>query len=391
MSSAAVVSKLGTMASSPFPAGTPSSSPSDDERLLALSPDLLAVVGYDGVVRRSNPAWAASLPWMASGFDLETFREHVHPDDRLAFESAQRTMYAGGSVAGVLLRVHDGEGWREIEWHGAGDEAAGLFAIRGADVTEFRRLARDLEQRAERLARTNDDLQEFAYVASHDLSEPLRMVTSYLDLIVRRYDDRLDDTGREFIHYAVDGAQRMRALIDDLLRFARVGASVVGGDDVDLDAVVRHVLHDLAAVLEETGAEVVIDRPLGHVRGDELQLGLLLQNLVANAVKFRGDRPPVVEIACEHDELGHRLTVRDNGIGIDPQHVDRIFQIFTRLHPREAYDGTGIGLSICRRIAERHGGRIEVASVLGEGSTFIVTLPPVPPGHEADAASGGAA
>jgi len=363
------------MASRPFPTGAPEPQRgSDDARLVEISPDLLAVVGLDGAVRRSNRAWGHVLPWTSAGFDVEGFRAHLHADDRLAFETAQRTVLGGGMVSAVLLRVDDGGGWRELECTAVCDLEAGIVTVSGRDVTEANRMARELALRAERLERTNADLQEFAYVASHDLSEPLRMVTSYLDLIERRYDDRLDDAGREFIHYAVDGAQRMRALIDDLLVYSRVGAAAVARDVVDLDAVLATVRHDLAPALEEAGAELR-GKGLGTIHGDAIQLGQLLQNLVANAIKFRGERPPVVVVTGERDGDDYRLSVRDNGIGIDPRHLTRIFQVFTRLHARDEYPGTGIGLSICRRIAERHGGSIAVDSELGDGTTFTVTLP----------------
>jgi len=365
------------MASRSFPAGLSHADHgrSDDARLADLSPDLLAVVAFDGTVRRANRAWTDVLPWTEEGFDLEGFRSRVHPDDLLAFEEHQQTVLGGGALCAVLIRVHDGvSGYRDLEWTAQPDAPAGIFTLRGRDITDHRRMAQELELRAARLERTNADLQEFAYVASHDLSEPLRMVTSYLDLVRRRYDERLDDTGREFIHYAVDGAQRMRALIDDLLIYSRVGAAEVRRDPVDLDEVMAAVSHDLAAAMEDAGAEVRCG-DLGIVHGDATQLGQLLQNLVANAVKFRGERAPVVDVTCETVGEEHVLRVRDNGIGIDPKHAERIFQVFTRLHAREEYAGTGIGLSICRRIAERHGGTIGVESVPGEGTTFVVRLP----------------
>jgi light-regulated signal transduction histidine kinase (bacteriophytochrome) len=367
--------KLSLMASRPFPVGTPESPRgSDDARLVELSPDLLAVMGLDGTVRRYNGAWERVLPWTRGGFTAETFRTHVHAGDLIAFETAQRTLLGGGTISDVLLRIDDGTNWREIEWSGSCDSDAGVIILSGRDATETRKLAREFALRAERLERTNADLQEFAYVASHDLSEPLRMVTSYLDLIERRYDDRLDDAGREFIHYAVDGAQRMRALIDDLLVYSRIGAAEVKREAVDLDAVLATVRHDLAAALDEAGAVLHVGT-LGTVEGDAIQLGQLVQNLVANAIKFRGEEAPVIAVSGSRDGDVYRLQVRDNGIGIDPRHLARIFQVFTRLHARGEYPGTGIGLSICRRIAERHGGSIDVESVPGTGTTFTVVLP----------------
>lgn len=366
------------MASRPVSAvaAGPSPGPSADTRLADLTTDLLAILTVPGDLVLRNRAWGELLPWAREELSVDEFRGHVHPDDLLALEQGRRALLRGASVERLVLRVEAAPGeWREIEWSGTADPAAGTIAMRGVDVTAQRRLERDHEDRARSLERTNADLQEFAYVASHDLSEPLRMVTSYLDLVRRRYDGQLDDTGREFIHYAVDGAQRMRALIDDLLLYSRAAAVPPDHGTVDLDEVAAAVRHDLAGAIEAAGATLVVG-PLGTVHGDGPQLGQLLQNLVANAVKFRPvDRSPVVEIAATRTAGQLVLEVRDNGIGIDPQHAERIFQVFTRLHPRDAYEGTGIGLSICRRICERHGGRIEVRSVPGEGTTFVVTLP----------------
>ncbi len=357
-------------------AAGPSSGPPADTRLADLTTDLLAILTAPGDLLQRNRAWGELLPWAREELSVDRFRDHVHQGDLLALEQGRRTLLRGGRIERLVLRVEAAPGeWREIAWSGTADAAAGTIAMRGVDVTEQRGLERDHEVRARSLERTNADLQEFAYVASHDLSEPLRMVTSYLELVRRRYDEQLDDTGREFIHYAVDGAQRMRALIDDLLLYSRAAAAPPDHEIVDLDEVAAAVRHDLAGAIEAAGATLVVG-PLGTVRGDAPQLGQLLQNLVANAVKFRpADRSPVVEIAATRDAGELVLEVRDNGIGIDPRYIERIFQVFTRLHPRDEYEGTGIGLSICRRICERHGGRIEVRSLPGEGTTFVVTLP----------------
>lgn len=370
------------MASRPIsaPAAGPSPVPSAGPRLADLTTDLLALITVPGDLVQRNRAWEQQLPWAREELSVDRFRAHVHEDDLLALEQGRRALLRGGVLDRLVLRVLAAPGeWREIEWSGAADPAAGTIAIRGRDVTDQRRLERDHEARARSLERTNADLQEFAYVASHDLSEPLRMVTSYLDLVRRRYEEQLDDTGREFIHYAVDGAQRMRALIDDLLLYSRAGATPPAHEAVDLDEVAAAVRHDLAGAIEEAGATLDVG-PLGTVRGDAIQLGQLLQNLVANAVKFRPvDRVPAIRVAAARVDGQLVLEVHDNGIGIDPRHAERIFQVFTRLHPRDEYDGTGIGLSICRRICERHGGRIEVRSVPGEGTTFVVTLPDTGP------------
>ncbi|QXJ26618.1 HAMP domain-containing protein [Actinomadura graeca] len=237
---------------------------------------------------------------------------------------------------------------------------------------------RRLDAQAGELRRSNAELEQFAYVASHDLQEPLRKVASFCQMIERRYGDQLDERGRQYIAFAVDGAKRMQALINDLLGFSRVGRITRTEDSVDLNAIARQVLDDLGTLAEETGAEVEVG-DLPSVPGDPAQLARLFQNLIGNAVKFRRpDEPPRVTIDARRSGAEWEFRCADNGIGIEPRYADRIFLIFQRLHPREEYTGTGIGLALCKKIVEFHGGRIWLDTRDRGGSpgtTFRWTLP----------------
>ena len=230
------------------------------------------------------------------------------------------------------------------------------------------------KQAEEELRRSNEELERFAYVASHDLQEPLRTVASYVQLLSRRYRDRLDGDAMDFIDFAVGGVRRMQHLIEDLLAFSRVGTRGAPLVPTGLPAVLRATLDTLHAALEESGAEVTADE-MPTVVADAGQVAQLLTNLIGNALKFRGAEPPRVHVGAERIDRMWSISVRDNGIGIAPEYFDRIFVIFQRLHSREEYAGTGVGLAICKKIVERHGGRIWVESTLGQGARFTFTLP----------------
>lgn len=250
--------------------------------------------------------------------------------------------------------------------------------IRSLNVDLERRVderTAELAERMKDLARSNSELQQFAYVASHDLQEPLRMVASFTQLLGRRYKEKLDDDARDFINYAVDGATRMQTLITDLLSYSRVGTQGKPLESTRCDEVLDRVLNNnLRLAIKESGAVITRD-PLPTVMADPLQLGQLFQNLIANAIKFRGKDPPRVQIFAERRNGDWEISVCDNGIGISPEHADRIFVIFQRLHTKTEYPGTGIGLAICKKIAERHGGRIWVEPTPGGGSTFRFAIP----------------
>jgi PAS domain S-box-containing protein len=248
----------------------------------------------------------------------------------------------------------------------------GLLGI-NRDLTERKRAEGELQKTLAELERSNKELEQFAYVASHDLQEPLRMVASYVQLLARRYKGKLDADADDFIAYAVDGASHMQRMINDLLAYSRVGTRGKPFEPTDCQAVLDQVLANLKVSIEESGAVITHD-PLPMVMVDESQMAQLLQNLINNAIKFRGEASPRVHISAEQKEKEWVFSVRDNGIGIDPQYHERIFIIFQRLHDRGEYPGTGMGLAICNKIVERHGGKIWVESEPGKGSTFYFTI-----------------
>jgi signal transduction histidine kinase/DNA-binding response OmpR family regulator len=248
-------------------------------------------------------------------------------------------------------------------------------------------LERRVEERTAELHRSNAELEQFAYVASHDLQEPLRMVSSYVQLLQRRYQGQLDSKADMYIEYAVDGAARMQTLIQDLLAYSRVGRANEAFAPADCGRVLNQVLASLAAAIADTRASVTAG-PLPTVLANAGQLAQLLQNLIGNAIKFHGVIAPHVHISATRRGAEWVFAVRDNGIGIDPQNINRIFEIFQRLHTRQEYEGTGIGLAICKRIVEHHGGQIWVESRPAAGATFYFTLPEVEGVHDEPAPHG---
>ena len=242
------------------------------------------------------------------------------------------------------------------------------------ELDERRRAELKLAQYAADLSRSNADLEQFAYVASHDLQEPLRMVASFTQLLARRYQGQLDGDADEFIGFAVDGANRMQQLINDLLFYSRLGTRGKPPAPTDLSEVLSNAEANLHEAIKESKAEVT-HSPLPIVDGDQVQLTQLLQNLLANAIKFRGQEPLRIQVSAAAQDGDWLVSVQDNGIGIAKEHQERIFAIFQRLHARDEYPGTGIGLAICKKIVERHGGHIWVDSVPGQETTFYFNLP----------------
>lgn len=295
------------------------------------------------------------------------------------FHSGQAAGQSSGQPGVVQFRCHASDGRIvHIEAHSSvicdhRGEPIGATGVM-MDITERRLVEEAVAQYAEDLRRSNAELEQFAYIASHDLQEPLRMVTSYLQLIEQRYTDQLDTDAREFIGYAVDGATRMKALINDLLAYSRVQRSRAEPAAVNMEAVLEQVLYNLQLSIEDTGAIITHD-PLPELTASRVQMTQLFQNLIGNALKFRADRPPAIHIGVTRERQFWHFTITDNGIGIESDYLDRIFVIFQRLHARKEYPGTGIGLAICKKIIDKHGGRIYAESTPGTGTTFHFTLP----------------
>jgi PAS domain S-box-containing protein len=308
----------------------------------------------------------------------ERFRE-AHARGFEAFVRTGRLSVAGGSMEVAGVRRDGTEFPLEVSLS-AWETSQGRFVnaiVR--DITERKQAQEALEAKNTELARSNQELEQFAYVASHDLQEPLRMVSNYTQMLARRYADKLDADANEFIGFAVDGAKRMQALIHDLLQFARVGTRGKEFKPTPLASVLEDAVANLAGSIEESKATVTVES-LPTLPCDGGQLAQVFQNLIGNALKFRAkDRTPEVRVSAARVPGGWTIAVADNGIGIDPKYFERIFQMFQRLHGRGEYPGTGIGLALCKKIVERHGGRVSVESTPGQGTTFTVTLLESPP------------
>ena len=310
--------------------------------------------------------------------DPELWVKVLHPDDRerVLAEDARLDAIGGPFSVEYRMLAKDGRAvWVRDEAVLVKDEEGTPLFWQGVlvDITERKRAEEKQAELVEELRRSNAELEQFAYVASHDLQEPLRMVASYTQLLARRYEGKLDSDADEFIRYAVDGANRMQTLINDLLTYSRVGTRGSELVPTDTGAVYEAAYANLRRAIEEGGAEVTAEE-LPTVAGDPTQLVQLFQNLIANAIKFRSEKSPQIRVEAERQNGMWLFSVSDNGIGIEPEYQERIFVIFQRLHGRTEYQGTGIGLAVCKKIVERHGGRIWVESEPRKGSSFYFTL-----------------
>ena len=345
--------------------------------LIDASLDPLVTIGPDGKITDVNNSTEAVTGYSREQIIGTDFSDYF-TEPEMAKEGYQK-VFREGFVRDYELKIKHKNGhitpvlYNASVYHDDNGEVIGVFAA-ARDITERKKAEEMLKLNISELARSNAELEQFAYVSSHDLQEPLRMIGSYLQLLERRYQGQLDDKADKYIHFAVDGAARMQHLINDLLEFSRVTTRAKELEVTDVESVYNQVLINLEVSIKENNVVITHD-PLPVVMADDIQLTQVFQNLISNAIKFRGEDDPKIHIGVVRKSDQWLFSVLDNGIGIDSKHKDRIFEVFKRLHKRRDYPGTGIGLSICKKIIERHGGNIWVESELGYGSVFYFTLP----------------
>jgi len=350
-------------------------------RLLEAAPDAMVVVDQAGKILLINAQTERLFGYRREellGREIEAlvperFRagHHAHRDG-FARESHPRPMGAGLDLCGLHEDGHEFPVEISLSPLKTGSEVQIFSVIR--DISAHKITEEQLARQARELAQSNTELEQFAYVASHDLQEPLRVISSYTQLLARRYKGQLDPKADEFIAFIVDGTMRMQRLIQDLLQYARIDKKEKTFSSMESQAALNQALAGLRSAIAAGQATVTSD-PLPAVHGDELQLSQLFQNLIGNAIKYRGPDSPRIHVSALRDGSEWVFTVADNGIGIDPQFNEQIFEIFQRLHGMGEYEGTGIGLALCRKIVERHRGRIWVESEPGKGARFRFTLP----------------
>jgi len=307
----------------------------------------------------------------------KTRHDMIHPADTKQAFKVLKDGFKKGEGTGELRLQHKNGNYIWIETKGRTFKSSDglLKAITvSRDITERKRSEQLLRETIEDLARINAELEQFTYIASHDLKEPLRMISNFAQLLEKRYKDKLDEDANDFIKFITEGVVRMQDLINSLLAYSRIGKNYKEFEKVDLNDVLKDTIDNLKQIINETNAEIIHDS-LPSLFADKYQLIQVFQNLISNAIKFRGIDPPLVHISSRLDSKHWVFSIRDNGIGIKSKDFERIFVIFQRLHAKDEYDGTGIGLSICKKIVEQYGGKIWVDSEVGKGSTFYFSIP----------------
>lgn len=345
-------------------------------------PDAVVVSNSHGIVVLCNREVESLLGYstnelVSESIDVlvpERFRAD-HIQKRLSYYDAPESRRVGEARPLFARRKDGAEIAVEITLSSIDSGGNVLVVSMIRDVSERKLFEAALEQRTRQLEQSNLELQQFVYAASHDLQEPLRIITGYATLLDRRYREYFQADGREFIEFIVDGTARMQELINDLMEFSRIGTRAKPSVPVRMAEAVEQVLSRLRPTIEESGATISTGESRMSVIADEAQLVQVLYNLISNALKFRRHEPPVVTVSWRQEGDQVIVSVADNGIGIESRHYARIFQLFQKLHTKREYPGTGIGLAICKRIVERHGGRIWVKSEPGKGATFEFSLP----------------
>ena len=350
-------------------------------RFFELSPDVFSIAGTDGYFKILNASFPRMLGYTMEEVLSVSYYDLIHPDDLKSTEVLVDEL-AGGLQSNYFenrFRAKDGS-YRWFAWTSTSLEEEGLIFGVAKDITEkkkseqlYRDLNATLEKRAKELAASNAELERFAYVASHDLQEPLRMVSSFLQLLQKKYKDDLDDTAHQYIHFAVDGAERMKKLILDLLAYSRVGTNSEEHTFVDMNQVFSEVKNYFTNTIQELNADLNAQQ-LPVIKGNSTQMKQVVQNLVGNALKYHGEAAPKILIKSKELPGEWIFCVEDNGIGVDPRFAEKIFIIFQRLHNSSEYEGTGIGLAIARKIVEKHGGKIWVEPNTPSGSKFYFSI-----------------
>jgi len=339
--------------------------------------DPLVTIGYDGKITNVNEATELVTGYSRDKLVGTDFTDYFL-DPEKAKEGYQE-VFKEGLISDYELEIQHKDGsiipvlYNASVYKDEFGKVIGVFAA-ARDITKLKKAENILRSKLEELARSNEELEQFAYISSHDLQEPLRMITSYLQLLQRRYQGSLDNKADKYIHFAVEGASRMQNMISDPLNFSRVTTRARRPETVNSEFILNQALSNLKLIITENNA-TISHGPLPELKVDPTQLVQVFQNMIINGIKFHDEEAPKIHIAAEKRASEWVFSVQDNGIGIEPQHFKRIFEFFKRLHNREKYSGTGMRLAICKKIVEKQGGLIWVESELGQGSTFYFTLP----------------